>query len=167
MSYAAVVKREWPVGSTPLVASSVTAERFWAKVRRGAADDCWPWRAYKSDEGYGIVRLPSSGKCVKAHRLAWMISSGTDPGIACVLHRCDNRACCNPVHLFTGSQGLNIQDMVRKGRHNSRARVLSVQDAILIRGDLLKAIRAVAKKRGVAIDIVASIAGGKTWRHLR
>lgn len=34
------------------------------------------------------------------------------------LHACDNRPCCNPAHLFEGTQKDNIADMIAKGRGN-------------------------------------------------
>jgi hypothetical protein len=54
-----------------------------------------------------------------AHRLAWLFTYGEWPALR-VLHRCDNPPCCNPAHLFLGTQAENMQDAAHKGRHVSR-----------------------------------------------
>jgi len=64
--------------------------------------------------GYG--QLYVDGKLIKAHRLAWQLENGSIPEGLCVLHHCDNRACCNPAHLFLGTYSDNACDMMNKGR---------------------------------------------------
>lgn len=64
-----------------------------------------------------------------AHRLAWEFSKGPIPEGLQVLHKCDNRKCCNPSHLFLGTQKDNIQDMISKGRKAIRSREDSVGEA--------------------------------------
>lgn len=94
-------------------------DRFWAKVQVGHADECWPWLAYRNDDGYGMFRYEGEAHMGRAHVAAWKITN-VDTGGLCVLHRCDNPPCCNPDHLFLGTQQDNIWDMHRKGRYRKR-----------------------------------------------
>jgi hypothetical protein len=93
-----------------------TVESFWARVRCGNPDECWPWQGAKSDQGYG--RVSGFGlRNVGAHRIAFGLTHGWDAISAVfVLHRCDNPPCCNPAHLFAGTAQDNALDMVAKGR---------------------------------------------------
>lgn len=76
-------------------------------------EGCWVFTGPLTD-GYGSV-YATKGRRVSAHRAAYTLYCG-DPGAFYVLHRCDNRACCNPGHLFLGTQQDNIRDCHRKGR---------------------------------------------------
>jgi len=104
-----------------------TPENFWSKVARGSADECWEWQGAKTSSGYG--NLSWHGAHVQAHRLAYALTFGSisletgfrELGKAkryrrFVLHKCDNRSCCNPNHLFLGSMRTNQLDAYRKGR---------------------------------------------------
>ena len=74
-------------------------------------DDCWPWLGRLDHDGYGMF-----GWAHKAHRAAYEDQVGPIPSGLCVLHRCDNRACCNGAHLFLGTNLDNLADMRAKGR---------------------------------------------------
>ena len=56
------------------------------------------------------------GRMHNAHRIAWMLHTGSYPTDKTIYHTCDNPGCVNPSHLFEGTQQDNIADMVAKGR---------------------------------------------------
>jgi hypothetical protein len=92
-------------------------ELFWAKVRVGEPDECWPWIGCLGRRGYGDLTV--LGEKRKAHRLSWEFANGPLPAGAWVLHRCDNPPCVNPDHLFAGDSATNVHDMHAKGRHRN------------------------------------------------
>lgn len=87
-------------------------ERFEEKFTK--SDGCWNWIAYKDRWGYG--RLQFSKKMQSAHRVAYQLYVGEIPEGLCVLHHCDNPACCRPDHLFLGTNNDNVRDRMNKGR---------------------------------------------------
>jgi hypothetical protein len=87
--------------------------RFVAKV--DATGECWVWIGGKSSTGYGAFGL-RHGQALGAHRVAWALAHGAETGGLFVCHRCDNRVCVRPAHLFLGTHEDNMRDMVEKGR---------------------------------------------------
>lgn len=122
-------------------------------------------QGYLDKDGYAEV----SGK--KAHRLSYELFVGPIPPGINVCHKCDNLKCCNPEHLFLGTQKENIADMMRKGRKDSRygerntQNKLTEQQVIEIYNSSEKQ-RAIAAKYGIDQSTVSNIKSGKLWGWL-
>ena len=149
--------------------------RFWGYVTVSDADGCWEWTGSKDKGGYGRIRV--GDKKMLAHRFSWELANGAIPtgdghhGV-CVCHRCDNPGCCNPNHLFLGTQPENIQDMKRKGRVRYRSgsdhpeSKLTPAQAMEIRSCPDISGAEFGRRFGVCRTTVLDIRNGKAWRHL-
>ena len=152
--------------------------RFWSKVDIGTPNNCWEWQACADSTGYGRFLL--EGINVLAHRVAWELAFGPIPkgeGFhgTCVCHKCDNRKCCNPNHLFLGAQKDNVHDCIAKGRkaiargENHRGAKLSESQIVQIRKDYIphkKSCAKLALEYNVAESNMSAIVRRITWVHI-
>jgi hypothetical protein len=140
--------------------------RFESKFIPEPMSGCWLWDAGYYDDGYGAFFMPG-GEMMKAHKASWVIYRGQRPSLH-VLHRCDNRACVNPDHMFLGTNADNVADRVAKGRTGSRsgrnnpnAKLNDAQVAAIL-GDSRKN-RLIAAEHGVSMITVQRIKRGAAW----
>ena len=147
-------KRGWPVN-----------DRFWLHVNTASPDGCWIWTASVGGPGYAQFNS-GHGKMVYAHRFSWMLANGDIPKGMFVCHKCDNKRCVNPSHLFLGTPAENSLDMKNKGRQprgtrNGNAK-LSYADVRAIR-EAKETQYELAKRFHVSQSAISLIKTGKLW----
>jgi hypothetical protein len=162
------------------VSAKQTAESFWAKVEgdRNERNGCWEWQGTCNSTGYGSVSW--HGKVYTAHRIAaWLFGMVKDPRApkskrdkTHVLHKCDNRKCCNPSHFFLGSFTENMLDAYTKkrktqpkGEKHANAKLTNAQ-AKQIRKLYSNGMTQVvlAKKFGVSQRVVSLVVRGESYK---
>jgi len=145
-------------------------KRFWSKVSKGHS--CWDWEAARNSKGYGRFWL--NGKTVNAHRLAYCLYHGlelVDIRGECICHSCDNPSCCNPEHLWLGTDADNIWDRDNKGRgnkgkKNGRAK-LDEEDVVSMRRRYpTETLRKLANEFEISKSGVWSVISHRTWKHI-
>lgn len=135
------------------------------------SNGCWEWTGTVIPKGYGQISVAGSHTYV--HRLAWMLANGPDiPEGRHVCHRCDNKLCVNPAHLFVGTNAENRADSVAKGRHShgtthqwaklDEATVLAIREAR--RGGLT--VKELAEKFDVPYKTIDKVVYRASWKHL-
>lgn len=131
---------------------------------------CWDWNGYVLKTNYSLIRYGNTK--IQSHRASWMIHVGEIPENLCVLHKCDNRRCTNPDHLFLGTRKENSTDMVNKGRslkgikHNRNK--LSEDDVRSVRKLINYGVNdsIISKFFSVTPASIWFIKNGVTWKHL-
>lgn len=139
----------------------MTKADFLEKIEK--TETCWVWLGAPDPNGYGAVKYFGIKK--GAHVISWKLYKG-DNGDKWVLHKCDNRLCVNPDHLFLGDRSDNMIDCVIKERlHKAKIDVALVK---LIKRKIQMGIycKSIAKELKLPIDLVKNIKSGKSWRHV-
>ena len=132
-----------------------------------SADGCHEWTGYTAGTGYG--QLTHRMKTFYVHRVAWELANGPIPDEQQVLHRCDNRKCVNPEHLFLGTLDDNMADMTAKRRQAHGPKCyhakLTVEQVHEIRRSTERQ-QTIADRYGITNSTVSVIKSGQTWRYV-
>lgn len=157
-------------------------DRFWTKIdKNGPVPEhrthigrCWIWTGYTRSDGYGEIEVRNSPRWrLRAHVASWMLNRGPIPNGMYICHHCDRPNCVRPTHLFSGTQAVNIRDMILK----NRAAMVGEEngDAVLTNSEV-SAIRLLLSQRvsrkdiasffGISYTNVGAIAIGRSWRHI-
>lgn len=134
---------------------------FWARVTKG--DDCWLW-AGSLVKGYGVF----TGRRYLAHRVAYRLHFGIDPGPLFVCHHCDNPRCCRPDHLFLGTNQDNQRDCSRKARRSGEkhgnSKLCDVEVNEILRSS--KSHAELGEQYGVTAEAIGVIRRRQAWKHI-
>ena len=135
--------------------------RFWSRVEITNLLSCWEWQSMKDRDGYGVY----GKKHTRSHRYAWSLVYGPIPEGKYILHKCDNPACCNPNHLYLGTQANNMRDKVAHNRHPTK---LTPDNIRTIRKlATTEATQAsIARTFGVCSTTIHRIVTKKQWAHI-
>lgn len=158
-------------------------EDFWSRVDVGDSSRCWEWQGSVSNTGYGSFWWCGATAVTSriAAELAGLIASAHTGASrkACktrsdyVLHKCDNRRCCNPSHLFLGTFSDNMFDAYKKGRkiqpkgqHHTNAKTTDIVANKIRRlyATGRYSQQAVADSFGVSRCVVGAITRGETYK---
>lgn len=144
--------------------------RRFKKYYTESSSGCWNWTASIQNSGYGKFRV--GDKMMSSHRVSYLIYKGEIPENMNVCHKCDNKLCVNPDHLFLGSQADNIRDKIKKGRQTNgekawNAKLTKTQVKVIREahknGFQMKQIRDYFK---ISWTSISNIINKKRWGHV-
>jgi len=132
---------------------------------------CWEWVKHIKN-GYGISGL--NGKIEQAHRASWKVFVGEIPKGMQVNHKCHNKKCINPDHLYIGTQKQNMQDMISAGRGANRKGSSSPmaklnEEKVYKIKELIESgepIKNIAREYCVCESTIRAIRSNLTWKHV-
>jgi hypothetical protein len=124
---------------------------------------CWEWDRTLNKGGYGTIKIARRTRSV--HRIMFELLIGEIPNGMFVCHRCDNRKCINPSHLFLGTAADNQRDAAVKNRMHHK---LAVEEVLEIRRLYLEGFTQVelARMFHVTQGQISRIIRGKRRQHI-
>ena len=134
-------------------------KRFFSKVNK--TQDCWEWQSTIKKDGYGSFHF--NGRQEQAHRVSYILNTGEIPEGMKILHKCDNRKCVNPDHLFIGTLVDNVKDMDSKQRRGTRSKLTydDVEQIKKLLADRYSQV-VIGKMFGVCQNVISKIKLKKT-----
>ena len=136
------------------------------------SSDCLIASGKPNNKGYKCTYF--LGRRMVAHRAAYIAAHGEIPPGLDVCHRCDNRACVNPAHLFLGTRKENMADCIAKGRMprgEQRAHAKLTAETVMeikrrLAGGPRGTAAALAREFGVGHRTIGKIKNGEKWSHV-
>lgn len=113
---------------------------------------------------YGMDKI--NGKCMGAHRAAWIRKNGKIPKNINVCHKCDNGLCVNVDHLFLGSQKENMADCFNKGRIRNGNQVGSKNNNAKYNVEEIISKGKYLRNKGLSYQKIADKLGLKSKGHI-
>jgi hypothetical protein len=146
-------------------------EKFCGNFKISAPENCWLWAGRRTAAGYGSFYALGEGR---AYRVAWILFQGQIPKGKWVLHRCNQKLCVNPNHLYLGSREDNTRDMIQCGIIKTKLaphQVLEIRElagppATAPGTGVSKIQVALAEKFGVSRVTISRIQRRAGWRWL-
>lgn len=154
-------------------------ERFFKKVNKDGpivpyvGTPCWIWTGSIHKSGYGSFRGGSG--IYYAHRFSYKLHYGELPAELDVLHKCDNKLCVNPSHLWLGTDFDNRRDMILKNRFkppmgekhgNAKLTVKAVLEIRHLYDNGLASQKNLAKQYGVDTKAIYDVVHRYGWKHV-
>jgi hypothetical protein len=152
-------------------ARAMTADRFWQNVAKRGPDECWEWQGKRDKNGYGS--LSWDHRSVRAHRVAMSLTDGDWDNRLLVCHTCDNPPCCNPAHLWRGTNHDNMLDKKGKNRSGHGGAKGEKAGSAKLTAEQVRQIRCsplsgnqLSRQYGVARNYIFAIKKRLTWKHI-
>lgn len=137
---------------------------FWPKVLILGPEECWNWAAGTFSHGYGkFSQGIKYSLSPYAHIASYQLHNSDYDLSKFVCHRCDNKLCVNPKHLFLGTAQDNVTDMISKGRNYHK---VSPEEVISIREDT-RTLKLIAEEYNMSHQQVSNIKLRKSWKHIK
>jgi hypothetical protein len=163
----------------PPINKATDAQRLLQKIDQLGPDDCWLWKGGIGTWGYGSFFL--NAKTINASRAAYILLVGPLDDEQVVCHSCDSPPCCNPRHLWSGTQAENLDDCRKKNRSRNQLEANGYEGHprynAKLTPEMIRSARELyaagmtqvelGRKFGVHSSVMSRAIRGLNWRHIK